>query len=357
MRRFHRIAEVIKWAGAPEGSKPLAAVLERESPLVELLALLEVTNPCRQVYFAAHDAMAVTYELKLDLLSFRTHSLKLPTRILGLPISLSRDGILAVDEAAGQNLARRILAESPGLTVALNLASPLDGPCQTLSNFVLDLPWASFDEYLAQLRSSYRRNARAVLRAGAGLRFREITPQEFSPAHHDLYLSVLARSKYPLETLSLEFFRKSGCELIEVTDPADRLQAMLVLRGQGDTLHFMFCGFRPDDELLLYHNLLLYIIRRGIAGGYQRIDLGQTSEEAKLRLGGIEERRYLTIHHANPLLRALIQPLARRLSYAGPATSHHVFHPDISSGPKDPDRSKKSKLKDLTEISPGEIAQ
>lgn len=338
MRRFRRIDEVIEWAAAPSVAKPLAAVLERERPLVELLALLEVTNPCRQVYYANHDAMAVTYELKLDLLSFRAHSLHFTSRILGLPVSLSRDGILAADEAAGQNLARWILAESPGLCVALNLTSPLDGPCQTLSNFVLTCPWATFDEYLAALRSPYRRSARAVLRAGAGLVFRVIAPEAFSPAHHELYLSVLARSRYPLETLTLEFFRQCGCELIEVTDAAGNLKAMLVLRGQGDTLHFMFCGFCPDDELRLYHNLLLYIIRRGIAGGYHRIDLGQTSEEAKLRLGCVEERRYLAIHHANPLLQALIQPLARRLSYTGPASSHHVFHSSVPPSLMDPDR-------------------
>lgn len=326
MRRFDRIQDLKTWLDGPaDGGEPIARLLRGKGDLLELLTLLETTNPCGQSYHVAEQAFLVSYQLPLNLLTFRNRALKIPARIIGLPISLSMSPLLAADEQSGQELVRAVMGQTKGLCVALNLDRPLLGNDRTLSNFSFQNQFDSFDHYLYSLRSSYRRNALGSLRAGAHLVFKPISPQDFSPDHYSLYRRVVGRSDYPLETLPLAFFKGCDCEIVEVRDQAEQLLAVLVLKGSGDRLHFMFCGFDRDDEVRLYQNLLLHIIRKGIEEGYGSIDLGQTSEEAKLRLGALEQFKYLGLHHSNPLLDRLLRPLTSLFSYRGGQTLHQVF--------------------------------
>lgn len=332
MKEFHRIQAVREWIETVRPDDPaggIASLLKQEQDLLDLLALLETTNPCGQIYYADERAFAITYHLKLNLLTFLKKSLRADVQILGLPISLSRSGILAVDEPSGRQLALQLMRASRGLSLALNTDWCLDGTCRTLPNYRFFNCFGTFEDYVASLRAPYRRNIRRILRAGQGLRFQRLAPADLTGRHYELYRSVVGRSDYPLETLPPEFFRRFDGELIEVRDQQHQLKAVLVLKRSGGTLNFMFCGFQRDDDAALYHNLLLYVIRKGIAEGCRVIDMGQTSGEAKLRLGCQEQGKYLTLHHSNGLLDAVIQPLARRFSFRQDPVRHRVFHKGI----------------------------
>ena len=328
MISFKSIRELTAWAGSLEPDEinsRLKMLLEKNADTMELLHVLEETNPCGQEYVVVNDAIIVTYRLKLNLLTFMKRSLKADARIIGLPISMSRSGIIAPDEASGRKAALEVIKEQKGLNVALNTDYRLSGNSLTLSNFVFINRFRDFDEYLMAMRSSYRRNVLGVIEEGNGLVFRRIDPLAFTNGHHLLYRSVVERSDYPLEILPIEFFRRYDSEIIEVRGNGGRLLAVLVLKGFGDTLTFMFCGFRREEGVSLYHNLLLYVIRKGIEEGYARIDMGQTSEEAKLRLGCTEETKYLLVHHGNPVANSVIRLASGRFSYRRYKVLHRVF--------------------------------
>ena len=325
MRSFTRIRELTDWIGdKPDDTKlRLKNLLEKNEDTVNLLEVLEKTNPCGQEYYVDDDVVIVTYRLKLNLLTFMKRSMKADVRIIGLPISLGRSGIIAQDEASGRKAALEVIKELKGLAVVLNTDYSLYGGSLTLSNFIFINRFRDFDEYLMAMRSSYRRNVLGVLEEGKGLVFRRIENTSFTAEHHKLYRSVVERSEYPLETLPVEFFRSYGCEIVEVRGVDGRLVAVLVLKGSGDTLTFMFCGFNREEAL--YHNLLIYVIRKGIEDGCKSIDMGQTSEAAKLRLGCTEVIKHLFVHHSNPLLNSLIRPVAARFSYRRYKAHHRVF--------------------------------
>lgn len=303
----------------------MALLLKQSQELLNLLEVLEITNPCGQKYYLNDRAFLVTYTMKLNLLTFRKKALKVNARILGLPISLSASGILSLDEVSGRRLALEVLNQSKGLFVALNTDYILSNPWQTLSNFEFINSFSTFEEYLKALRADYRRNILKILQEGEVLKYYPLAPGCFNQDHYALYRSVLKRSDYPLETLPLEFFRQYESENIEVRGEHNRLLAVIVLKGTGDTLNFMFCGFQRNDAVSLYQNLLLFVIRKGIEEGYSKIDMGQTSEEAKLRLGCTEVLKYLTLHHSNPLVDAVLRPLVDKFTYQSYGARHRVF--------------------------------
>ncbi|ETA81133.1 GNAT family N-acetyltransferase [Youngiibacter fragilis] len=327
MRSFAKVNELKAWilSQGAETNIRLRMLLEKNEDIFELLQVLEEANPCGQEYFVVFDSIIVTYRLKLNLLTFMKRSLKADARIIGLPISLSRSGIISHDEVTGRKAALEVIRMQKGLTVALNSDYSLGGSSLTLSNFLFINRFRDFDGYLMSMRSSYRRNLLGVLEEGKGLVFRRIDHTSFSSGHHELYRNVVERSLYPLETLPVEFFRNYPSEVVEVIGKDGRPAAVLVLKGYGDTLTFMFCGFRREEGASLYHNLLVYVIRKGIEEGYQRIDMGQTSEAAKLRLGCTEETKHMLVHHGNPVADAFLRLVSGKFSYRRYKVEHRVF--------------------------------
>ncbi len=342
MEKFLTIGALVDWCGKVHQesfSKSLRRIIDENIGFIHLLELLEAVNPCGQEYYVHKDIILITYHCQLNLLSFRKKlKLKVGTRMIGLPISVSRSGIWTCDEDDGtlQEKVLEALTLLKGLTVVLNSDLELPGQNRTLSNYVFQNRFTGFDQYLHAMRSSYRRQHRITLHKGKDLSFHKVSPEKFTTDHYQLYQSIMERADYPLEVLSLEFFRSYPAEIFETRDSTGRLLAFIQMRGIGDTLGFMFCGFKREeknagssgDSAILYQNLLLFIIKHGIEQGYKRINLGQTSAETKLKLGCVEEKKYLYARHSNPLIDAVLRRLSGMFSEKGYPTEHRVFKVD-----------------------------
>ncbi|HEY8909569.1 MAG TPA: hypothetical protein VIM51_04730 [Desulfosporosinus sp.] len=176
-----------------------------------------------------------------------------------------------------------------------------------------------------------------AMQKGEDLSFNKVLPGDFTSQHYQLYQSIMDRADYPLEVLSPEFFKRYNSEIFETRDSTGRLLAFIQMKGIGDTLHFMFCGFEREgkatgskgDSAVLYQNMLLFIIRHGIEKGYKRINMGQTSAETKLKLGCVEEKKYLYARHSNPLIDVVLRRLSGVFSDKGYSTGHRVFKVDV----------------------------
>lgn len=342
MEKFLTVGALVGWcAEACQGSfcVSLKRIIEENKGLINLLELLEEVNPCGQEYYVHKDIILITYQCKLNLLSFRKDlNLKVGTRMIGLPVSISHSGIWTCDENDGELRAKVLeaLTMLKGLTVVLNSDIELPGQNRTLSNYVFQNRFTDFDQYLQAMRSSYRRHLMIVLQKGEDLFFNKVSPDHFTMDHYQLYQSIMERADYPLEVLSIEFFRRYPAEIFETRDSTGRLLAFIQMKGRGDTLHFMFCGFTRAGQATagkggsatLYQNMLLFIIRYGIEKGYKRINMGQTSAESKLKLGCVEETKYLYARHSNPLIDAVLRRFSGRFSDQGYPIGHRVFKAD-----------------------------
>lgn len=297
---------------------------------IECLERLERLNPCGQRYHFDEEAgfAAVSYQMKLDLLTFaKGVSLKMPATIVGIPMSVSRCGYVLKNRLKTRAFSRYIGSQS-GLWIVLNSEDDLELPGgKTLPSCRMELPWESLDGYLESMRSHYRYRLKKAQSRFEGIKaFPAQSNGEFSESFYALYESVYENSKEKLEKLPPVFFSEFPSRIIPFEKdgiPAGFLQ----IYENGRELVFLFGGFRRDWNKPhdLYMNMLLELVSYGIAGGFECLELGQTAEETKLKLGArlVEKRFYL--HHDNTIVKSLLSALAGRFSYKGYQTIHEVF--------------------------------
>lgn len=278
-------------------------------------------------YYVTHRSyICCEYKSKLNLFTFGKLRLEIPMTVVGLPASFDMPGYSG-------NL-RELIADyqkRAGLFLLLNLlpGEPLPkgvASGETLGACIFQNPFASFEEYLDCLRSGYRRRVKTALEKGGKLQLKRITPQEFSDATHRLYLNVLNRSQYPLETLKKEFFQEIGCEIYAFYH-RDVQMAFFCLSQHGEGLHFLFGGmdYAQRDRFDLYCNMLLAIIRIGIEKGCSSIDFGQTAEDLKCKLGCKIEKRYMAAFSRYRSVNLLLLLLSPLLQYRCRDYSYRVF--------------------------------
>ena len=292
--------------------------------LVSLLELLEKVNPCNQEYEIVNNNIIISYTLRINLLNFRNiFPLKANVQIIGLPVSVCLPGYFGDD-----SIIEKTVKERKGLKVLLNGNSPFKGGGKTLSTFVFENCFSTFNEYLNSLRSPYRRRINKALASRKNIEISKFNCNEFTEEHYNLYLSIMDRTENPLEILPIEFFKEYEAELYEFIDiNTNKIIGFIQLKEINNKLYFLFGGFRKEDVEVydIYYNMLLKIIETGIEKQVAKIEFGQTAEESKLKIGCKEKYKYLYIHHSNPILNCLIQLLVPLFSYKTYPVKHHVF--------------------------------
>lgn len=294
---------------------------------IELLEVLEKINPCEQLYDYKDNSLVISYKLKINLFNF-FGKLKIfkKVRIVGLPISICEKGYYG-----DLKVVKDIIKTKKGLSIVLNADDDLGCKALTLSTFIFKNNYSNFDEYLDSLRSPYRRRLKRALEKQEKIQIRRINRTDFTKNHYFLYKSVMDRTKDPLETLVLDFFKEYNAEIYEIVDKENnQLLAFFQLKEIENTLYFLFCGFRKEDneKYDLYFNLLLTIVEIGIERKVKEINFGQTSEESKLKIGCEEFDKYLCIYHSNPILDRFLNFLLPYFSYKSYKIRHHVLKKD-----------------------------
>jgi len=324
--RFVRVEDL------PDGWDALAANLFQRRAF---LGHCERENSCDQRYYVlwgagAPAAGAVVYTLRLDLLTFLRVRSPLAMNVVGVPCSVASAGLLGPDEPT-QALLRGVLAAERGLTLALNLRRPppgLQGAVgRTWPGIALENRFADFEEYRRSLRSPYRRRLERILAREAALQIETLPCDRFGPAEHALYLEVLARSEGKLERLSEAFFRSLPAPF-QLTTFRDgrRLRGWIVTAVDGDRFWFFLGGQDHEgDAREIYLVKLLAVLRHGLAAGARVIDLGQSAEVPKLRLGGACQELFMVGWHPWRPARAALRLSAPLLSYRRRHCAPRVF--------------------------------
>jgi len=303
----------------------------------EFLAHCEAWNPCSQRYYGAFEgdrlaACAIVYTLGLDLLTFTRATMPVATQIVGVPCSVSSPGMFGDVHAVGQ-LIRELPGHERGLLLTLNLPSGTPIPTgmttgHTLPTVRVERSFESWDEYLGSLRSDYRRRISIIKNRSSELHLDFVDCSTYSDLHHELYLEVLANSSSRLERLAPGFFAHLGRPFGLMTlRRRDRLEGWALILDDPDEFTFVFGGidYRNNPENATYLRLLLAVLRRGIESGAGCIELGQTAENPKLRLGGVLHPLRMAATHSNGVLRAALKGLGGMLEYRASFPEHHVF--------------------------------
>jgi len=211
--------------------------------------------------------------------------------------SQRRIGMIAVKDASGADDAlwteacgKLGLRRMPGQATAL-----------------LDLPFRSFDDYLASLGAGTRRDMRRKLRSREVLRIEWRTEiDDVLDRIMTLYRATLAHAEYRFEELTPEYFSgvlrdARGRALCATYWLGDALIGFnLVLRNRECLLDKFFgMDYAAGRAHNLYYVSWLENVRYCIAHGLSRYQSGQGLEREKLRLGSRLVPNWLWYRHRN----------------------------------------------------------
>ena len=292
----------------------------------ELLKVLREENPFEQEYVYLQDggsyALVTMYRMKLNLFTFGKLNWRIWIKVIGYPCSLSYPGYVTNDT----ELLLRYAEGIKGAKLVLNATEPVGAKNwsvgETLPTCMFVNRFKSMEGYMRTLRSGYRRRIRKALSA-----CREFTVREGAEDInvYPLYLNTYEKSGYKLEKLEPGFFvRADALRLVFMKENEPR--GFVLLKEAEDTLVFMLCGMDYRYETAdLYYFMLYKILEYGIERGVRRIDLGQTSEETKLKFGAVLEKRYFYARHSNPVINRLVRWGKELLAYHYRFPEYRVF--------------------------------
>jgi hypothetical protein len=295
----------------------------------EFLSHTERHNPCAQRYYWTGTAGAVVYSLRLDLLTFLRLPSPVTLHVIGIPASVSTPGLLGAP-ADVNDLVRGILDRESGLVVGLNLDHPIDVDglaCgRTLPAVVIDRAFRSWDDYRSSLRSDYRRRLDRTLAESSDVESERLPCASLDDGMHALYLDVFRRSDAKLECLGPSFFRHLPPWFhLTVNRRGGRLSSWHVAGTCGTCRCFFLGGVDRAGFDAAYRRLLVGVVREAIEDGATRVQLGQTAEVPKTRLGGRIVEKGMFGWHSFPGLAWLLRQGRGLLEYRKRVPEAHVF--------------------------------
>jgi hypothetical protein len=304
------------------------------------LSHTEKFNPCGQRYYLCFAdgilvSAAITYSLRLDILTF--FKLKSPVRvhIIGVPCSVSSAGIFGTAPGTSK-LKEHIFENEKGFVLALNLSEIPNGKyasARTLPTVVLRNLFLSWDEYVSSLRSPYRRRLKIIDRTIDELKIEIMPCSGFTIQMYNQYLEVYERSSGKLEKLSSDFFKFLPENFrLTVCYHGNSVIGWNIGIHHRDTWYFFLGGY--DYQFIREHKtyfiLLTEIVKQGIAQKAGIIEMGQTAEIPKVRMGGELKPLYMEAHHSNAIADKILRAGGNLLGYKRKTKAVHTFRKEYT---------------------------
>jgi predicted N-acyltransferase len=280
--------------------------------------------------------------------------------VCGSLVTLGHSGILIhpdVDPASALSALHRVISAVARQARASLVLFQDIGPCDPSSlgwlrcHGYLCLPtlpthrfpptFRNFDEYTLEVRAGYRRAIRLSRRKlrDAGVTLERVEDPDdlialYGEAEHRLYRAVEERAAYKFEVVSTHFFHAlarawpRGLTCTFARSPTGEVIGFLWSLLVAGRFHTLYIGldYHWNARCDLYFNLFYADLDFALRRGAISIDLGQTAETFKSRLGAWPEPRYLCFQARRPML-ALALHLALPLLAPESATApvRHVF--------------------------------
>lgn len=206
-------------------------------------------------------------------------------------------------------------ADLPEARSALGPLGWTIAPSET--NHRLPVRWAAFEQYLGDLRSSYRtkvvRERMALARAGVVVTVAPLA-ESYDDGTHALYEHVVDRAAIELERLTPRFFRAFGranpgkAFLIRM-EREGRCVGWVAVLIDHDVVIDLFHGidYAENERLPLYFGQLAAVIGFAIDRGARDLVLGQSTSVAKARFGAEAVPLWMAVRHASPVLSKILR--------------------------------------------------
>lgn len=277
----------------------------------------------------------------------------------GTPVALGRQITLRPDADVGQVLphlvaAAEALAEQAGLNYLLfrdylqedrgsfdALTAHGYSTLPNLPDAVLEVRWRTFDAYLADMRSSYRRKVKLNLSRIADRGIRSELLKDFRDLA-DVFVAqwqyIYDRAtEYKREILTPAFYRNinnlPGSRAL-VFYQQGRMIGHCLLLFEDDVLRWMYVGKDGEESEDLYPFMLYEIVRHAIEAGMRWIKLGITTYVAKTDLGAEMVPLYMYMKHRTRLFPKFSPWVFRQMTPPPARIVKSVFKRDAATLPQ-----------------------
>ncbi len=170
---------------------------------------------------------------------------------------------------------------------------------QSVLTWTLTSEWDSFDNYYATRSKRTRANMRKYFGQleAAGMTFEQRRGADgvaelFTDEVYQLYENVLDRAAFRFEKVPLSFFQELAREFPEESRftfirQGERIVGFACSLGTGQHHALLYCGvdYERNDEAAIYFNTLYRGLAAAIETGAESINVGQSADEFKRRLG------------------------------------------------------------------------
>lgn len=299
---------------------------DRECLSEPKIIYLEKQNPCNQRYYLGYKegiliTGAVVYSLNVNVLTFAKYNLNLPMTIIGLPVSVDAQGIIGKEDFYTE-LISLIIKDEKGIILCLNYNETLAIPniivMETLPTLVIEQSSISWQSYLQEIRHNYRRRIVQAEKKFSGVLVKEELCLNFTDEHYQFYLDIMEHTKTKLETLSKAFFANLPEEFkLHSYHAEGKLLTWHITTKHKKVYYFLFGGINYifRDKYDAYYNNLIHIIKEAIELETESINLGQTAEVSKNRLGAQLIKKKMFIYHQNISIRSIFRLAKGLLNY------------------------------------------
>lgn len=274
---------------------------------IQFLAHLEKTQNQNPKYYMFYDENnrldSIVYMIYYPAFPFSMNlnsDFTLKMHMLYFPAPLSKPSFFIGKKT--QKEVAKVLRKTPGFTMITNVGEDniFDHlPKQKLYQVVyLDLAWKSFDDYIDSMRSNYRRSHRKTLSQTKELQVVVQKELDYDDRMYSMYEQVYNHSDVPLGKQSKEFFDFNEFITISLKLEGNPIGFASIIHN-NDELIFTLVGidYSYTVQFSIYQRLLLEIVRYGINMKFKRIDFGQTTYDAKLKLGCNYYDTFLQLSH------------------------------------------------------------
>jgi predicted N-acyltransferase len=206
-------------------------------------------------------------------------------------------------------------------------------------NMVLDLPFKSFEAYLAAMSTKYRTRAKRAVKKLEGIEKKELTVEDVArelPNLYRLYREIARNAGFNMVDLNEQYLLGMKQHLqdqfqIFAYYYEGRLVAFYSTIHNHDELEAHFLGFEKglNHDFQLYLNILYDIVKIGIAAGCERIVFARTALEIKSSVGATAHQLWCYLRHQNSIANKFAGTL---LDYLKPVEEWLPRHPFKEEG-------------------------
>jgi hypothetical protein len=195
--------------------------------------------------------------------------------------------------------------------------------------------WKKFDDYLADLNTSYRGKARKLIKQVAEAGYR--VERNVDAAPHDarlnaLYREVESRAATRLSALPVGYFgalaslagpERFRCNVIR-NDEAIAGFITTVKDGSRALGYYVGLDYAVNAKVPLYLRLLQTLVEDAIELGCTELSFGRTAMEPKAALGATARESHVWLRHRVPAVNALLREIVVRIE-PDPAPQRRPF--------------------------------